>query len=72
MPNYCVDYNARGSGDHEVHDLSEGARLECLPAAWNQRSVGWHPDCTAAVEAARSYYDQVNGCQYCCPAGNTT
>ena len=71
MPNFCVNDNVQSNGDHEVHDLTEGARLGCLPQSWNQTSLGWHPDCTSAVRQARNVYTQVNGCYYCATSCHT-
>lgn len=71
MPSYCVNKNAQpGSGDHEVHDLA--STLGCLPAPANRVSLGYHPDCRSAVQAAELRYADVNGCARCCPACHTT
>jgi len=64
MPNYCVNSNAQpDSGDHEVHDLA--STQDCLPAEANQVALGNHPNCSDAVDEAKKYYDDVNGCFYC-------
>jgi hypothetical protein len=64
MPSYCVHTKAQAkSGDHEVHDLSSDKG--CLPAAANRINLGTFSSCSAAVTAAKRYYDDVDGCFYC-------
>jgi len=69
MPNFCVNMNAQSNGDHEVHDLS--ANCSFLPTPVNRQALGDHATCHGAVQAARSYYSQVNGCYYCATDCNT-
>lgn len=69
--NFCVNINAQpGSGDHEVHDLSAGCQY--LPTPAHRRALGWHENCGQAVEAAKLYYSDVNGCYYCCRVCHTS
>ena len=71
MPTYCVNRNAQsGSNDHEVHDLAstEG----CLPAPANRIDLGYHPSCRGAVNDAKQYYADVNGCYRCANDCHTT
>lgn len=71
VPEYCVNKNAQpGSGDHEVHDLA--SQQGCLPDPVNRLNLGTHPSCREAVSAAKSYYDDVNGCYYCANECHTT
>lgn len=71
MPEYCVNKNAQpGTGDHEVHDLS--SQKGCLPDFANRLNLGWYASCEGAVEAAKRYYDDVNGCYYCANECHTT
>lgn len=70
MPNFCVNTEAQSNGDHEVHDLDQNKW--CLPAASHRRALGWHASCQGAVQAAKSYYRQSNGCAWCVPACHTT
>ncbi|MEJ7742893.1 MAG: hypothetical protein WKF73_10270 [Nocardioidaceae bacterium] len=69
VPNFCVNMNAQSNGDHEVHDLS--ADCSFLPASVNRQALGNHATCRGAVQAAKSYYSQVNGCYYCATDCNT-
>ena len=66
MAKYCVNKNAQPTGEHEVH--KEGC--DWLPDPENQVDLGDHSNCHAAVEAAKRYYDNVDGCAYCCPDCN--
>jgi hypothetical protein len=69
VPNYCVNKNAQSNGDHEVHDLS--ADCSYLPVPANRQALGNYDTCRGAVQAAKSYYSQVNGCYFCAPACHT-
>ncbi len=69
MPNYCVNKDAQPNGDHEVHDVT--ARQPCLPAATNRQDLGYHSSCSGAVQAARRYFIQVDGCAICAPDCHT-
>ena len=70
MPQFCVNRNAQSNGDHEVHDVSSGSW--CLPAASSRLDLGHHVSCSSAVQAARTYYKQVNGCAWCAPDCHTS
>ena len=70
MPQFCVNKNAQSNGDHEVHDLSLGT--SCLPIAANRQDLGSHVSCVSAVQVARRYYTQVNGCAWCAPSCHTS
>ena len=61
MQIYYVNTNAQQNGDHEVH------RAGCpfLPVATSTRYVGDFRNCYAAVQEARKYYPQSNGCSHC-------
>jgi hypothetical protein len=61
MPQYCVNRTVQANGDHEVH--AEG----CIywPHPQNVQPLGWHAFCQPAVQAARAFYYQVNGCRTC-------
>ncbi|TLF29174.1 hypothetical protein FE256_13150 [Microbacterium sp. 5K110] len=70
MPYYTVNKNAQtSSGDHEVHDLA--STMGCLPAPLNRLDLGYHATCSGAVQAARSYYRDVDGCYHCAYACHT-
>ncbi|GAW49403.1 uncharacterized protein PD653_2502 [Nocardioides sp. PD653] len=70
MPNYCVNKNAQSNGDHEVHDLA--STKGCLPTSTNRQDLGYHANCQPAVQAARGYYTDVDGCAHCVPACHTS
>lgn len=69
MPSFCVNRNAQSNGDHEVHDIS--ANCSYLPDSVNRLALGDYATCHGAVQAAKAYYRQVNGCYYCASARNT-
>ena len=70
MPYYCVNRNAQPNGEHEVHDVSNGTW--CLPIQASRFDLGYHANCTSAVqEAARRGIAQVNGCRWCASACHT-
>ena len=69
MPNYCVNRNAQPTGEHEVHKLDGSCTR--LPEKSNQLDLGWHPDCHSAVRKAREFYNNVDGCYYCCASYHT-
>ena len=60
---FYVNSNAQPNGDHEVH------RSDCswLPSAENRVYLGCFSTSREAVNAARKYYRQVDGCCFCCP-----
>lgn len=64
MPNYCVNRQAQPSGEHEVHNTSSSCSY--LPSIENRIDLGWHPDCRSAIQKAKDYYSNVDGCYYCC------
>lgn len=64
---YYVNKNAQSNGDHEVHT----ATCTRLPAASNRIDLGDYYGCSGAVQKARQYYPQVNGCYYCANACHT-
>jgi len=65
---FCINKNAQTNEDHEVH------RHTCswLPDAENRPYHGDFATSQEAVKEARRYYDQVNGCYYCCPETHTS
>lgn len=67
MYNYYVNDNEQNNGDHEVH------RNGCsyLPLIVSKTYLGMFVNAVPAVQAARKYYVQVNGCAYCSPEANT-
>ena len=65
---YYVNKNAQTNGDHEIH------RPTCswLPDAENRLYLGDFATSQEALKEARRYYNQVNGCYYCCPEIHTS
>lgn len=61
MKEYYVNNRAQSNGDHEVHD--EDCRY--LPLPQNRTYLGKFLTCKPAVEKAKSYHKQVNGCSTC-------
>lgn len=61
MPRYYVNDNSQTNRDHEVHQ--EGCSW--MPKQENRTYLGYHSTCKSAVEKAKEYYSQVNGCFYC-------
>ena len=64
MDRYCVNMIAQQNGDHEVHNLSKGC--DYLPESGNRRDLGEFGSSFLAVEMAKLFFEQVNGCYYCC------
>lgn len=67
MPRYYVNKNAQDSGDHEVHTTG----CSHMPDLDNCYYLGIYTNCRPAVRAASHYFDQVDGCFYCCNECNT-
>ena len=65
---FYVNEDAQPNGDHEVHRRT----CEFLPGIPNQKYLGDFEDCEPAVEEARNYFDQVNGCFFCARQCHTT
>jgi len=63
MPSYYVNRNAQSTGEHEVH--RDGCPTP--PLYSNRQPLGYFATCRPAVVEARKYYDNVDGCAYCCP-----
>lgn len=65
---FYVNKNAQSNGDHEVHR----ATCDWLPIPENRLYLGEFTSSWQAVQEAKKYYDQVNGCYYCCPETHTS
>lgn len=65
MAVYFVNNNAQPNGDHEVH------RFDCRYLPASKTNLGDHATCHSAVQVAKLYYRQSNGCAFCSPACNT-
>ncbi|MDO8604051.1 MAG: hypothetical protein Q7K40_01430 [bacterium] len=58
---YYVNKNQQTNGDHEVHT----ANCSRLPNLENRLYLGDFLYCSQAVNEAKRYYRQSNGCYYC-------
>lgn len=67
MARYYVNRNAQDNGDHEVHVTG----CSFMPAEHNRQYLGDFSNCWPAVNEARKYYPQSNGCYYCSRECNT-
>jgi hypothetical protein len=67
MSLYYVNQNAQSNGDHEVHKSG----CSYMPDDENRTYLGDFSSCDSAVDAAKRYYTQVNGCYYCANACHT-
>ena len=61
MATYYVNKNKQSTGEHEVH------KENCiyLPDANNRQYLGIFYYCQDAVNEAKKYYSNVDGCLYC-------
>ena len=58
---YCVNKNEQDTGEHEVHALD----CEHKPEPENQIYLGRFNTCHEAINKAKEYYTNVDGCFYC-------
>lgn len=56
------DHSGNPKHNHEVH--AEGCRW--MPSVTNRIDLGYHEGCGTAIIAARTYYNNVDGCHTCC------
>lgn len=66
MAAYYVNNRAQSNGDHEVHVAS------CIFFPSDRKYLGEFSSCQPAVETAKQYYRQSNGCFTCCRACHTS
>lgn len=64
MEYYYVNKNAQLTGEHEVHKST----CSYLPDSSNLIQLGIFSNCADAVKKAKEYYNNVDGCYYCCNA----
>lgn len=62
MYKYYVNRNAQSTGEHEVH--REGCHR--MPEIYNLICLGYFSNGRLAVQEARKYFYNVDGCYYCC------
>lgn len=58
---YYVNTEAQSNGDHEVHKSD----CEFLPNEENRLFLGSFSSCRDAVQEAKRYFPQSNGCATC-------
>ena len=68
MAKYYVNKNAQDNGDHEVHESG----CSFMPEPENRIYLGDFTSCAPAVEEAKKYYQQSNGCYFCAEACHTS
>ena len=61
MATFYVNKNAQNNGDHEVHTTG----CNFMPLAANRIHLGDFTSCRVAVQEAKKYYTQSNGCFFC-------
>ena len=64
---YYVNKNTQPTGEHEVHS----AECKYLPMLNNRIYLGYFDNCRDAIKEAYRYYDNVDGCYYCCSLCHT-
>jgi hypothetical protein len=64
---FHVNKNAQSTGEHEVHQ--NGCSHQ--PDLKNRKALGSCVSCRGAITKAKQYYDNVDGCKYCCSACHT-
>lgn len=62
MQAYYVNRNEQETGEHEVH------KYGCyrMPQLQNKIFLGYFLNAKDAVREAKRYYNNVDGCYYCC------
>lgn len=65
---FYVNKNAQVNGEHEVH------RLTCswLPDVENRVYLGDFDTSAQAIREAKKYYNNVDGCAFCCPESHNS
>lgn len=61
VEDYYVNNESQDTGEHEVHTVS------CYYLPEKKTYLGCFDNCNDAVEKAKTYYRNVDGCVYCCP-----
>lgn len=64
---YYVLNKQEYDGHHEVHDVGAHCDSETYPSSENQINLGWHPNCTSAIDSAKNTYPDwdIDGCFWC-------
>lgn len=64
---YYVNKTAQPTGEHEVH----AENCIYLPESTNRLYLGTFDSPRRAVEEAKKYYTEVDGCYFCCYPAHT-
>lgn len=59
---YYVNKNSNTTGEHEVHN----EECKVLPNDYNRIDLGYHSNSNDALIKAKTLYNNVDGCFYCC------
>ena len=62
METYYLSLVAQTKGEHEVHVAS----CVYLPERAKREFLGVFENCHEAIKRAKDYFDNVDGCAYCC------
>lgn len=65
---YYVNTNAQSNGQHEVHCVT----CHWLPDVSNRIYLGDFSTSQQAVKEAHKYYNNVDGCAFCCPESHNS
>jgi hypothetical protein len=68
MDLYYVNQQAQANGDHEVHKSD----CDYMPSPEDRQYLSYFSNCHDAVQEAKKYYPQSNGCYYCSNECHTT
>lgn len=60
---YYINKNAQLTGEHEIHKST----CNHLPNKSHMQYLGDFQDDFSALQEAKRYYSNVDGCAYCCP-----
>ncbi|MDB5472133.1 MAG: hypothetical protein JWR84_3693 [Caulobacter sp.] len=59
---YCVNRNAQPGAEHEVHTFN----CPLGPGEVNGQYLGEYSSCAPAVQEAKRFYPNSDGCYFCC------
>ncbi|QLH66865.1 hypothetical protein HXV88_10650 [Aeromonas veronii] len=65
---YFVNTEPQKNGDHEVHV----AGCAHAPQPHHRKALGQLENCEQAVSVAKVFFNQSNGCYYCCNQCHTS
>ena len=59
---YYLNKNSQSTGEHEIHKETCYRR----PDAMNEIFLGYFYNASDAKKEAKRYFDNIDGCYYCC------